>query len=696
MENISPNSILMKLNIPQRMAASTIEGPVLILAGAGSGKTRTITHRIAYMINELKIPASSILAVSFTNKAAEEMQERVTHMVPSARLKGITLSTFHSLGVTILRSEIQKLGYHPHFTIYDTSDQLGLITEALRHYQAHKQFDRKTIQSKISLLKNKGIAPQSFFESPLFDPDNSYDLATEEVYRYYEEKMKFYNAIDFDDILFLTVKLFRNFPELKTKYSQKFRYIMVDEFQDTNPLQFELILALTECHDNLCVVGDDDQSIYAFRGADISNILGFEKNFKNTTVVKLEENYRSTMPILKLANEIIKQNKKRKDKSLWSKKESNQMPLLWQCADEDHEVQTLAEEIHKYKKSGGLLSDIAILYRSNTQVPPLEEVFRMENIPYTLIGGQKFFEKKEVKDLIAYLSCIQNPYDEISLRRILNVPARGIGPATLEKYLLKREESKTPLFEVMLRFPGLDPSPRREMLIREFTTLMREAYQKFKEMPLPAAIRWLLATLDFNQFIEDSHGQNFKQIERRKKDIEHFVESAERFCRFAAQDNQKVALRSFLERVLLVNDNENKDKEKKGEDQVQEEPKVTLLTLHSAKGLEFPIVYLIGAEEELLPHKKSILEGDSAALEEERRLFYVGVTRAQEKLVMLYASQRKLYGKDNERFPSRFLIGLEQFYKIENRSTFEHLAPEEALSYKSNFLNNLISQLGKG
>tara|TARA_R110002072_G_scaffold276051_1_gene437540 strand:- start:284456 stop:286504 length:2049 start_codon:yes stop_codon:yes gene_type:complete len=671
------------LNDPQRQAAETIEGPVLILAGAGSGKTRTITYRMAHMVSNLNIPAKSILAVSFTNKAAKEMRERMSSLLGKAKCRGLTLATFHSLGVKILKKEITKLGYHAQFSIYDTSDQLGIIREALKVYHAEKKFDHKAILSKIGSLKNKGIRADDFLKSDYFDEDEPYDLATEYVYRYYEEKLKFYNSIDFDDILFLVCRLFKEFPEVAKQYSERFQYVMVDEYQDTNEMQFQLILGLTSTHNNLCVVGDDDQSIYAFRGADIKNILDFESNFPGAKVIKLEENYRSTSPILSLANNVIKENKDRREKTLWSRKESKLLPLLWQMADTDHEAQVIVDEIAKHQSKGNHLGDIAILYRSNTQIPPIEDELRISNVPYTIVGGQKFYEKKEVKDLMAYLFVLLNPYDQMSLRRILNVPHRGIGNVTLEKFINKSEDEKLNLFETLEKFPSI-AGPREEK-IKIFVKLIREHQDIFKRQALPQAIHTLIEDIKFLNFIDKSY-DNAKQAERRKNDVMFFIDAAERFVKF---HKEHANLKGFVERLLLQ---DSQDREEDLEDDDVRKNEVTLMTLHSSKGLEFDIVYLIGMEEELLPHKRTITQGED--ISEERRLAYVGITRAREKLVMTYAKERKIYGRQVPRFKSRFLNELSEYYLEQDRTTFGHMSEDEAKQYKSSFFANLLDNLG--
>lgn len=675
------------LNDKQREAAETIEGPVLILAGAGSGKTRTITYRIAHMVDNLGIKGDSILGVSFTNKAAKEMRERVHTLLGTRKSRGVSLLTFHSLGVRILKKEITKLGYQDNFSIYDQSDSIGIIRQAMRQYCDDKKFDQKDVLSKISFLKNAGVHENDFADSPHFNPEDPYSHATEYAYRYYQEKLKFFNAIDFDDILFLTLKLFRGFPEVAKAYSEKFNYIMVDEYQDTNTLQFELILHLTSTHKNLCVVGDDDQSIYAFRGADVTNILEFEKVFHNAKVVKLEENYRSVTSILDLANNVIKVNKKRRDKTLWSQKKSDHVPILWAMGDTDHEAEVIVEEVVRHQGNGGHLADIAILYRSNTQAPPIEDQLRLSQVPYQIIGGQKFYDKKEVKDLMSYLFVILNPSDQMALRRILNIPNRGIGNATLEKYLAKSDEDKLPLFQVLEKYPNVDSA--RAASIKTFVELINKYKQKFATGSLAENISVLIEEIDYLNFIDKQY-DNAKQVERRRNDVMRFIESANRFTNYYKENAN---LKNFVERLLLQ-DSQDKDKleEEEGDSDVRKN-EVTLMTLHSSKGLEFKNVFLVGVEEETLPHKRTIAMGED--ISEERRLCYVGITRAQEVLIMTYAKQRKLFGKDMPRSKSRFLhdLGAKNLFIEQDRTTFGHLSVEEADTYKKSFFSNLLDTL---
>lgn len=662
------------LNPEQREAAETVEGPVLILAGAGSGKTRTVTYRIAHMLKNLRIPGNQILAVSFTNKAASEMKERVSHLVEARARKGVTLSTFHSLGIRILREDIHHLGYNNLFTIYDQADQMSIVREALKNYRSGKNFERSTIMSKISLLKNKGISAEEFPKSSEYDPENNYDGAAEYVYHFYQEKLQFYNALDFDDILFLVVKLFTAHPEVARKYSERFKYIMIDEYQDTNSLQFSMIQSLTSTHQNICVVGDDDQAIYAFRGADISNILNFEKQYTNVKIIKLEENYRSTFPILNLANQVIKENIHRKEKTMRTSLMEGALPQLWATGDSDHEAAVVIEDIIKMQAHGVSLSDIAILYRSNTQVPPFEDQLRISQVPYNIIGGQKFYEKKEIKDIIGYLTIIQNPRDELALRRILNVPNRGIGSVTLNKYLAIAEAKKKHLFNVLAEETENEG-------IQEFVQLIRKYQREFNEKPLLNTINQLIEEIHYFDFIDKSY-DSAKLASRKKEDVKNFMLAADRF-----QDryHDDATLKNFVERLLLADAHDSRSSN--DNDKIE----VTLMTLHASKGLEFDNVFLIGMEEEILPHKKTIQDGTD--INEERRLCYVGVTRARRKLIMTYAKERKLYNKMIPRFKSRFIIELPECFKELDRTNFGDMSVDEVVDFKKSFFGNLMDTL---
>jgi DNA helicase-2/ATP-dependent DNA helicase PcrA len=669
------------LNPEQRDAAATVDGPVLILAGAGSGKTRTITFRVAHMLENLGIPGNQILAVSFTNKAAAEMTERVRKLVPAAKSrKGLTMCTFHSLGIRILREDIHHLGYNNLFTIYDSADQMSIIREALKNYRSNKTFDRSIVQSRLSWLKNKGVAPEEFPSSEHYDFENPYDGAVEYVYHFYQDKLKFYNALDFDDILFLVVKLFDKKPELAQKYSERWRYLMVDEYQDTNGLQFRFIQGLTSTHNNICVVGDDDQAIYSFRGADITNILNFEKCFPGAKVIKLEENYRSFFPILDLANRVISENSNRKDKAMRTSRAGGEKPFLWSAADADHEAMVVVEDIIERQRDGVHLGECAILYRSNTQIPPFEDQLRINQVPYSIIGGQKFYEKKEIKDLIAYLSVIMNPRDELALRRILNTPHRGIGTVTLDKFLARAEESKVPLYSIIEEEATSGKKPE----LAEFAGIISDMRGVFERQGLVAGVKAIIDRTHYLDYVDKCY-DNAKLVKRKRDDVENFILSA---TRFSDLYRDEATLRNYVERLLLADAH---DAPSGGGDELRHE--VTLMTLHSSKGLEYDYVYVVGMEEELLPHKKTISESSDAS--EERRLCYVGITRARRRLVMTHAKQRKLYGRDIPRNPSRFVVGHEEAMTVQDRTTFVGMSEEEIVEHKADFLSNLIKSLGE-
>jgi DNA helicase-2/ATP-dependent DNA helicase PcrA len=708
----NPTIPLHQLNPQQRLAATTIAGPVLILAGAGSGKTRTVTFRIGHMICDLGIPSNQILAVSFTNKAALEMKERMKHLLTKSRklnlLKQLTLSTFHSLGRLILNEELKDSDWGSQFTIYDSGDQLSVLREGFKLNKTDKAFDQKRILAKISFLKNKGLGPNEFSKSPFFDPTDPYDTITEDLYHYYQERLHHLRALDFDDLLYEPVKLLELNPTLAKKWSERFKYIMVDEYQDTNPLQFRLIKVLTSSHQNICVVGDDDQSIYGFRGADLNNILQFEKFFHNAQIIKLEENYRSTPSILNLANVIIEGVKGRKEKTMFSNNPDLEKPQLWKCADNDHETQVIMDEIKKLVGQGQKLSEIALLYRSNTQSTVIEDGVRFNNLPYKMIGGQKFYEKKEVKDMISYLSLIKNSKDDIALRRIINTPPRGIGNTTLQKYSEYCQTHKMSLFNAFETFPQLDPN--REEHILKFTQFIYRFKILFKKvsggssenLTFPKVIEQLIEELKFKDYIEKSYDQ-INQQSRRKKDLDIFVMSAERFSHQFHDLGSQHLLSNFLDRILLAeqlsdqkNSSKNEKKEKKDnqnqneENQEEEQDQLTLMTLHSSKGLEFDVVFLVGMEEELLPHKKSLEEGN---LPEERRLCYVGVTRAKKKLIMTYCSEKVLYGKKVKRKPSRFVDDITAHYDNIDMTTLSHLTKDEINLYQNQLFGDLLKML---
>ena len=638
---------------------------------------------MAHMIDNLKIPPSEVLGVSFTNKAAKEMRERMHTLLGKRKSKGLTLCTFHSLCVRILKNEIHLLGYSQNFSIYDQADSMSIIREALKNFKTEKEkFDRKIILTQISNLKNLGVYPENFSESSMFDPEDPYAFALEHCYRYYQDKLKFFNAIDFDDILQLTVRLFKENQHIAEKYSQKYKYLIIDEYQDTNNTQFQLVMALTSTHQNICVVGDDDQSIYAFRGADVSNILNFEQIFNSAKTIKLEQNYRSTKPILALANRVIIENTNRKDKTLWSDIESTQLPTLWAMADTDHEAAVIADEINKYASEGGHLGDIALLIRSKTQAPVLENELMMAQIPYRYIGGQKLFEKKEVKDILAYLSVILNPSDELSLRRVLNVPSRGIGNITLDKYLAQAKEKNQTLFSTLETSPHLDT--KRSVGIQSFTRIISDFKKYFEKGDIAETISRLIEEINYREYINKCYDDQPKQALRRQEDMMRFIEGA---ARYQTYFKDSANLKDFIERQLLQ---DNQDTEETEDDDIRPN-EVTLMTLHSSKGLEFDIVYMVGMEEDTLPHKRVIQEGGD--LNEELRLAYVGITRARRELYMTYCKERKIYGENQPRHPSRFISQYKKLFNHQDRTTFGHLSPQEAEDYKKDFFSGLLDSL---
>ena len=630
-----------RLNPPQQQAVDHTEGPLLILAGAGSGKTQVVTTRIVHLLKNRLIPAENILAVTFTNKAAREMRERVAGMAGSLA-DGIVVSTFHSLGVRILRRDIRILGFKPNFSIYSTSDQAGVIRQAMRERDIDtKVIDPDRILWRISGLKNGLTTPSGFVP----DRSSPLDLATAVVYPRYQELLKGFNAIDFDDIIMLSVGLLQSETEVRDYWQLRFRYIMVDEYQDTNASQYRMIATIAARHRNLCVVGDDDQSIYGWRGAEVRNILNFERDYPGCRVIKLEQNYRSTGSILEAANSVIRNNSLRTDKALWTSGGSGRRIDLVYAENEDAEAARIVEGIMLEQFRDSLpWSDFAILYRSNAQSRAFEEKLRLERIPYVVIGGQQFYERKEVKDAIAYLRVIDNPGDEASLLRIVNFPRRGIGDTTLVRLNQWSLEQDVPLFSAMGRvteIPGVSESSRKA--VTAFHTMMQGIMAGFdRHSRLGAQTNAL-----FNRLrIDDEIYRTLNDAAQARKRIENIEQVVNSLAQFEEQ-NPRAGLAEFLERISLMDNQEPED----GKD--RDGNVVTLMSLHSSKGLEFSHVFLAGLEEDLLPHARSIEEDPSVA--EERRLFYVGITRARQHLTISRCLTRRKRGSVEERRPSRFL-----------------------------------------
>ncbi|WP_058486569.1 DNA helicase PcrA [Defluviitalea phaphyphila] len=624
------------LNPKQKEAVLQTKGPVLILAGAGSGKTRVLTHRIAYLIEKENVLPWKILAITFTNKAAKEMRERVNALV-GEMAEEIWVSTFHSACVRILRKDIDKLGYNRSFTIYDTADQKNIIKECLKELNYNeKNYPINNVLGTISNQKNELIGPEEFYKNSKGDFRKE-KLAN--IYEMYQKKLESNNALDFDDIIFKTVELFLYHPDILEYYQNRFEYIMVDEYQDTNTAQYKLISLLASKHQNLCVVGDDDQSIYGWRGANIRNILDFEKDFKNAKIIKLEQNYRSTKIILEAANSVIKNNFGRKSKSLWTENQNGSLIEIIEADNENKEADLVASEIINQIEDGREYKDFAILYRTNAQSRVLEEHFIKHSIPYRLLGGVRFYERKEIKDLLAYLRVIQNPSDDLSLKRIINVPKRGIGNTTVskvEEYVLSSGMS---FFDIIREQEIVSQFGRAVSKLKKFSDLIGGLQVQSEISSVEELIEELLSKTGYLKELEK---ENTEEAKERIQNIKELISKASEYDKNA----EEPSLQGFLEEVSLVADIDNYDETNNA---------VTLMTLHSAKGLEFPYVFITGLEEGIFPSYMSIVSEKEDAIEEERRLCYVGITRAKEKLYLCYAKSRTIRGTTQYNRQSRFI-----------------------------------------
>lgn len=632
-------SIYDKLNEQQKEGVFTTEGAVLILAGAGSGKTGVLTHRIAHLIDDLGVNSYNILAITFTNKAAKEMKERVDRLVGMGA-DSAWIMTFHAACVRILRRYICRIGYDNNFTIYDTDDQKSVIKDILKRKNLDpKQYKDRTILSVISNAKDNLISPDDMYQS---SGGNYNTMKTAEIYREYQEQLKKNNAVDFDDIIGLTVKLFNEDKEVLRYYQERFRYIMVDEYQDTNRAQFNLIRLLAGGYGNLCVVGDDDQSIYKFRGADINNILDFEKYFNDAKIIKLEQNYRSTQKILDVANEVIKNNAGRKDKRLWTSVKDGTKVIFNVYENGYEEARGIAEDIaHRHLHDRKDYSDFAILYRTNAQSRSLEEKLIEKIIPYRIYGGINFYARREIKDILAYLKTIDNARDDLAVKRILNVPKRGIGAASVAKvddYAYENDIT----FYVALRqakeVPGLQ---RAVSKVEGFVTQIEILKSKSQYIGVGKLIEEIIETVGYSDYI-DTESESDEQATERRQNIDELISKAVQY----EETVDEPSLSGFLEEVALVADIDNLD---------ENNDMVSLMTIHSAKGLEFPIVYLAGMEDGLFPSYMSISTGDESDIEEERRLCYVGITRAKETLIMSAARMRTVRGETQMNRTSRFV-----------------------------------------
>jgi DNA helicase II / ATP-dependent DNA helicase PcrA len=628
----TPETYLQDLNPAQREAVLTTEGPVLVIAGAGSGKTRVLTRRIAHLLHAVGVKPPEILAITFTNKAAGEMRERLVDLVgPPARAAWVM--TFHAACGRILRREAPRLGYRTNFTIYDSADQVRLVKQCLEELDRDpKRFTPRGIHSQISNAKNQLIGPEEYKSRVA----SFYDQTVADVYELYQRRMFGSNAVDFDDMLYLTVDVLERFPEAREKWQKAFRYVLVDEYQDTNHAQYRLLQLLAEPDLNVFAVGDPDQSIYAFRGADIRNVLEFERDFPGAKTIALEQNYRSTNNILEAANGVIAHNRERKPKNLWSDLGEGDPVRAVEVEDEHAEARYVAAEIAMLVEQGYNGNEVAVFYRTNAQSRVLEDVLVRQGVAYQVIGGPRFYERAEIKDLVAYLQVVDNPYDAVSLLRIANRPRRGIGDSTLAKLMSFADDAEMSLWEAMDRCEAAGVGTAPAKAVASFRTVVLSLMSSAEELDVAELIE---AVLDRSGYLESLEAERTIEAQGRIENLQELVALAREWLESATEPS----LSSFLQEISLYSD----------QDAIRGEGSlVTLMTLHNAKGLEFRAVYLIGMEEGIFPHSRSIEE---QGIEEERRLCYVGMTRAMERLTLLHASSRMLYGGRSYNLPSRFL-----------------------------------------
>lgn len=644
------SNILDGLNNKQYEAVVNTDGPCLVIAGAGSGKTKVLTHKIAYLLEEKNIKPWNILAITFTNKAANEMKTRVEGLVGEAA-KDMWIGTFHSICVKILRRFIDRIGYDTSFIIFDTSDQRTLVKECLKSLDLdEKMFSDRSVLSEISNAKNEMLEPTQYMARV------NGDFRKEKiagVYALYQQRLKENNAVDFDDIINLTIKILMENPEVLAYYNDKFKYVLVDEYQDTNKAQFTLVTMLASKYGNITVVGDNDQGIYSFRGADISNILNFEKDFPGTKIIKLEQNYRCTGNILKAANAVIKNNEVKYKKELWTENDTGELPNVF-CGDNEYdEASYVIEQINRLRREEYFkYSDFTVLYRMNAQSRAIEDILRREDIPYKIIGGLKFYERKEIKDAIAYLRLIFNPSDNLSLKRIINEPKRGVGKTSLDNVAKIAEDNNVSMYEVIKN--AADYGLNRVFVnTREFIEQIEYLINKKEELKISELIKEALNKTGYTKALEN---ENTVEAESRIQNLEELLTVAIEF----EEENAENSLGEFLEGITLSSDVDGLE---------ESDDMVTLMTLHSAKGLEFPVVFLVGMEEGIFPGYKSI--GEPKELEEERRLCYVGITRAKQYLFLTCAKQRTIFGSTTYNSPSRFLNEIPEEYLKGYKEAFE-------------------------
>ena len=626
--------LLEGLNEKQLEAVTTTEGPCLVIAGAGSGKTKVLTHKIAYLIQEKNVRPWSILAITFTNKAAREMKERIEKIVGDA-INEMWVGTFHSICVRILRRCIDKIGYDSSFVIFDTSDQKTLIKQCIKEINLDdKMFTDRNVLSEISNAKNEMLEPAEYALKANGDFRKE---KIAEVYKLYQSRLKANNAVDFDDIINLTIKVFMENPDTLEYYSNKFQYVLVDEYQDTNKAQFTLVTMLASKYGNITVVGDNDQGIYSFRGADISNILNFERDFPGTKIVKLEQNYRCTGNILNAANAVIKNNETKYDKKLWTQNDVGALPTVYMGKDEYGEASYIVSKINSLRREEYYkYSDFTVLYRMNTQSRAIEDILRREDIPYKIVGGLKFYERKEIKDIIAYLRLVHNHTDNLSLNRIINEPKRGIGKTSLEAVEEIANKNNLSMFEVIKKADEFELN-RVFVNSREFVNIIEEISSQKESLTISELVKTILNKTGYTKALEV---ENTVEAENRIENLEEFLTVTMEFEEEYADNS----LAEFLESITLSSDIDGME---------EAEDSVTLMTLHSAKGLEFPVVFLVGMEEGIFPGYRSI--GEQKELEEERRLCYVGITRAKNYLHLTCAKQRTMFGSTSCNPISRFL-----------------------------------------
>lgn len=629
--------LLEGLNPQQKEAVLHTEGPILVLAGAGSGKTRVITHRIAYLIQEKGVAPWSILSLTFTNKAAREMRDRIEALI-GARVLDIWSGTFHSCCVRILRREIERIGFNRDFVIYDTGDQETLIKDCLQRLGYNdRNFPPKQVLAYIGRAKDELISPEAYSINAAYDFRMR---KISDIYTLYQKKLKANNALDFDDILLHTLKIFDKNPDVLAYYQDKFKYILVDEYQDTNTAQYMLVSMLAKKHRNICVVGDDDQSIYGWRGANMQNILDFEKHFHGCRVIKLEQNYRSTERILDAANNVIKNNYGRKPKLLWTKNLTGEPVYVYKAFDERDEADFTAGMVRNAVARGdNNYGDFAVLYRINAQSRVFEDSFMKMGIPYRIIGAHKFYDRKEIKDIIAYLRVVNNPHDDISLKRIVNVPRRGIGKVTLDRAEQLAYDNGVSIYSILLEASKLSELTRASAKIKSFTDMLVKLRSLAEYLDLTELIK---SVIDQSGIIKELEQEDTIEAKTRIENIREFQSVVLDFVRNSEEEDP--GLNDFLAHVSLIADVDT---------MADEQDRVVLMTMHSAKGLEFPIVFLAGMEEGVFPSYRSI--GEESEMEEERRLCYVGITRAREKLFLTFTKSRTLFGNTTYNRQSRFI-----------------------------------------